>query len=139
MRTVAGTLKTTLAQYREVEAFAQFGSDLDRVTQEQLANGQRLTMMLRQPQYKPLRVEEQVVQIYAATPRSDGKPSWLRNYPVEDVTRYCEEMLEFLRQRHPAILQDIGKTGVLSDATRGKLDEALDAFAKLFQPSGAAA
>jgi F-type H+-transporting ATPase subunit alpha len=139
MRAVAGTLKTTLAQYREVEAFAQFGSDLDRVTQEQLANGQRLTMMLRQPQYKPLAVAEQVVQIYAATPRSDGKPSWLRNYPVDDVTRYGEEMVEFLRQRHSAVLAEIASTGALADGVRGKLDEALDAFAKVFQPSGSAA
>jgi F-type H+-transporting ATPase subunit alpha len=139
MRTVAGTLKTTLAQYREVEAFAQFGSDLDKVTQEQLANGQRLTMMLRQPQYKPLPVAEQVVQIYAATPRADGKPSWLRNYPVDDVTRYGEEMVEFLRQRHSAVLSEIASTGALADGVRAKLDEALDAFAKVFQPSGSAA
>ncbi len=139
MRAVAGTLKTTLAQYREVEAFAQFGSDLDRVTQEQLANGQRLTMMLRQGQYKPLPVEAQVAQIFAATPRADGKPSWVRNYPADDVPRYCDEMIEFLRQRHSAVLEDIAKTGQLSDGTRGKLGEALDAFAKIFQPSGAVA
>jgi F-type H+-transporting ATPase subunit alpha len=139
MRAIAGTLKTTLAQYREVEAFAQFGSDLDRVTQEQLANGQRLTMMLRQPQYKPLPVAEQVVQIYAATPRADGKPSWLRNYPVDDVTRYCDEMTEFLRVRHSAVLAEIASSGVLADGTKAKLEEALDAFAKVFQPSGSAA
>ena len=139
MKSIAGTLKTTLAQYREVEAFAQFGSDLDRVTQEQLANGQRLTMMLRQPQYKPLPVEEQIVQIYSATPRADGKPSWLRNYPVEDVTRYMDEMTEFMRVRHPEILGEIRETRALGDALRGKLDEALDAFAKVFQPSGASA
>jgi F-type H+-transporting ATPase subunit alpha len=139
MRSIAGTLKTTLAQYREVEAFAQFGSDLDRVTQEQLANGQRLTLMLRQGQYKPLPVEEQVVQIYAATPRADGKPSWLRNYPLEDVSRYMDEMSEFLRVKHPAILAELKSSGALGDAVRSKLDEALDAFAKVFQPSAASA
>jgi F-type H+-transporting ATPase subunit alpha len=139
MRSVAGTLKTTLAQFREVEAFAQFGSDLDKVTQEQLANGQRLTMMLRQPQYKPLSVEEQVVQIYAATPRADGKPSWLRSYPVDDAPRYGDELIEFMRERHPEILGEIRSTNALADALRGKLDEALDAFAKIFQPSGTAA
>jgi len=138
MRAVAGTLKTTLAQYREVEAFAQFGSDLDKVTQEQLANGQRLTVMLRQPQYKPLAVEEQVVQIYAATPRSDGKPSWLRNYPVDDTGRYGEELLQFLHQRHSAVLQEIASSGQLADGVKAKLDEALDAFAKVFQPSAGA-
>ncbi|HTO09128.1 MAG TPA: F0F1 ATP synthase subunit alpha [Myxococcota bacterium] len=139
MKSIAGTLKTTLAQYREVEAFAQFGSDLDKVTQEQLANGQRLTLMLRQGQYKPLPVEEQVVQIYAATPRADGKPSWLRNYPAEDVTRYMDEMSEFLRVKHPAVLEELRRSGALGDAVRGKLDEALDAFAKVFQPSAAPA
>jgi F-type H+-transporting ATPase subunit alpha len=139
MRAVAGTLKTTLAQYREVEAFAQFGSDLDRVTQEQLANGQRLTLMLRQPQYKPLPVAEQVVQIYAATPRADGKPSWLRGYPTDDVTRYGNEMVEFMRAEHPEILAEITSTGALGDALKKKLEEALDAFAKQFQASGSAA
>jgi F-type H+/Na+-transporting ATPase subunit alpha len=139
MKTVAGTLKTTLAQFREVEAFSQFGSDLDRVTQEQLANGQRLTMILRQPQYQPMAVEEQVVQIYAATPRADGKPSWVRSYPADDMPRYAEELSAFLRQRHPQILDEIKSSGALADAVRGKLDEALDAFGKVFQPSAGAA
>jgi F-type H+-transporting ATPase subunit alpha len=139
MKAVAGTLRTTLAQYREVAAFAQFGSDLDRATQEQLANGERLTMMLRQPQYQPLPVEEQVVQIYAASPRADGKPSWLRPYPVEDVTRYADQLSVFLRERHPEILGEIRSTGALADPLRAKLDEALDAFAKVFQPTASAA
>jgi F-type H+-transporting ATPase subunit alpha len=139
MKAVAGTLRTTLAQYREVAAFAQFGSDLDRATQEQLANGERLTMMLRQPQYQPLPVEEQVVQIYAASPRADGKPSWLRPYPVEDVTRYADQLSVFLRERHPEILGEIRSTGALADPLRAKLDEALDAFAKVFQPTAGAA
>jgi len=95
--------------------------------------------MLRQGQYKPLPVEEQVVQIYAATPRADGKPSWLRNYPLEDVTRYMDEMSEFMRERHPEILNEIRTSGALGDAVRGKLDEALDAFAKTFQASATAA
>jgi F-type H+-transporting ATPase subunit alpha len=139
MKAVAGSLRITLAQYREVEAFAQFGSDLDRATQEQLANGQRLTMILRQPQYQPLPVEEQVTQIYAASPRAGGKPSWLRPYPVEDVTRYADELCAFMRARHPGILAEIRSTGALADPLRRKLDEALDAFAQVFQPSGSAA
>jgi F-type H+-transporting ATPase subunit alpha len=138
MRAVAGTLRTTLAQYREVAAFAQFGSDLDRATQEQLANGERLTMILRQPQYQPLPVEEQVMQIYAASPRADGKPSWLRNFPVEDVTRYADELSAFMRTRHPEILSEIRETGALADPLRRKLDEALDAFGAIFQPSESA-
>ncbi len=135
MKAVAGTLRTTLAQYREVEAFAQFGSDLDRATQEQLANGQRLTMMLRQGQYVPLPVEEQVIQIYAATPRADGGASFVRNYPTEDIARYADEVTAFLRQRHPEVLAEIKSTGAISDQLRTKLDEALLAFGKAFQPS----
>ncbi|MBM4335507.1 MAG: F0F1 ATP synthase subunit alpha [Deltaproteobacteria bacterium] len=135
MKAVAGTLRTTLAQYREVEAFAQFGSDLDRATQEQLANGQRLTMMLRQGQYVPLPVEEQVIQIYAATPRADGSASFVRNYPTEDIARYADEVTAFLRQRHPEVLAEIKSTGALSDQVRTKLDEALLVFGKTFQPS----
>jgi F-type H+-transporting ATPase subunit alpha len=135
MRAVAGSLRGTLAQYREVEAFAQFGSDLDRATQEQLANGQRLTMMLRQSQYSPLPVEEQVVQIYAASPRADGGASFVRNYPTEDITRYADELSAFLRQRHSEILAEIKSSGMLADQTRSKLDEALLAFGKVFEPS----
>ncbi len=139
MRTVAGTLRGTLAQYREVEAFSQFGSDLDRATQEQLANGQRLTMMLRQPQYAPLAVEEQVVQIYAASPRADGSASFVRRYPSEDMTRYADELSAFMRQSHSQLLDEIRSTGALADATRAKLDAALEAFGKVFQPSSSAA
>jgi F-type H+/Na+-transporting ATPase subunit alpha len=139
MKGVAGTLRTTLAQYREVAAFAQFGSDLDKATQEQLANGERLTMILRQPQYQPLPVELQVVQIYAASPRADGKPSWLRKFPIEDVTRYADELAAFMRERHPEILSEIQKTGALADPLKRKLDEALDAFGEIFQPSGTSA
>ena len=82
MKAVAGKLKLSLAQYREMAAFAQFGSDLDKATQEQLANGERLTEMLKQPQYRPMRVEEQVVAIYSATP-GEGRPSWVRDYAIE--------------------------------------------------------
>jgi F-type H+-transporting ATPase subunit alpha len=139
MRTVAGTLRGTLAQYREVEAFSQFGSDLDRATQEQLANGQRLTMMLRQPQYAPLAVEEQVVQIYAASPRADGGASFVRLYPSEDISRYADELSAFLRQRHPQILAEIKSSGALADDVRAKLDLALSEFGKIFQPSSSAA
>jgi len=133
-KAVAGKLKLSLAQYREMAAFAQFGSDLDKATQEQLANGERLTEMLKQPQYQPLRMEEQVVAIYAATPQ-DTRPSWVREYPVEDVNRYEREMMAFISSRHSEILAAIGSTGKLEDATRAKLDAALDAFAQVFQPS----
>jgi F-type H+-transporting ATPase subunit alpha len=134
MKAVAGKLKLTLAQYREMAAFAQFGSDLDRATQEQLANGERLTEMLKQPQYRPMPMEEQVVAIYAATPQ-ETRPSWVRQYPVEDIGRYEQEMLAFIRSQHPEILATIKSTGRLDDDVRAKLDAALDAFAQVFQPS----
>jgi F-type H+-transporting ATPase subunit alpha len=137
MRQVAGGLRVQLAQYRDVQAFAQFGSDLDRATQEQLANGERLTMILRQPQTRPLPVEEQVVQIYAATPQP-GKPSWVRSVPGPDVPRYADELVAFLRARHPQILDEIKSSKQISDALRPQLDAALDAFGKSFEPGKSA-
>jgi F-type H+-transporting ATPase subunit alpha len=134
LRKVAGQLKLTLAQYREKAAFAQFGSDLDKTTQEQLANGERLTEMLKQPQYRPLAMEEQVVSIYAATPQ-EKRESWVRGYPVSDVQRYEREMVAYLRQSHGEVLRSIKESGVLSDETRKALDAALDAFGKIFAPS----
>ena len=138
MKSIAGGLRLTLAQYREVEAFAQFGSDLDRATQEQLANGQRLTMVLRQPQYQPLSVEEQVVQIYSATP-SETRTSWVRKLPVEDVPRYAQELTAFMRSRHAEILEEIRRTQEISEELGTKLDEALDAFGETFEPSSSEA
>jgi F-type H+-transporting ATPase subunit alpha len=133
-KAVAGKLKLNLAQYREMAAFAQFGSDLDKATQEQLANGERLTEMLKQPQYKPMPMEEQVVAIYAATPQ-DARPSWVRDYPVSDIGRYEREMLAFIQNRHTEILAVIASSEKLEDAVKTKLDAALDEFAKMFQPS----
>jgi F-type H+-transporting ATPase subunit alpha len=134
MKSVAGQLKLGLAQYREMAAFAQFGSDLDKATQEQLANGERQTEMLKQPQYKPMPVELQVVSIYAAMPQED-RDSWVRPVSVEDVRRYESEMLEYVQQNHADVVESIRKEGKLSDETDGKLRAALDAFAKVFQPS----
>jgi F-type H+-transporting ATPase subunit alpha len=134
IRSVAGRLKLTLAQYREKAAFAQFGSDLDKATQEQLANGERLTEMLKQPQYNPMPMQEQVVAIYAATPQ-DRRESWVRAYPVSDIQRFEREMLAYVRQSHGEVLRAIQESGVLSDETRAKLDAALDAFAKIFVPT----
>jgi F-type H+-transporting ATPase subunit alpha len=139
MKKTAGSLRVNLAQYREVEAFAQFGSDLDRATQEQLANGQRLTYVLRQTQYKPLTVAEQVVQIYAATPKEGVRPSWVRGVPVEDVPRYASELVAFLRVQHSELLQELETKKDLNEALSAKLDKALDAFGERFQPSAAAA
>ena len=134
MSSVAGPVKLSLAQYREMAAFAQFGSDLDNATQEQLANGERQTEMLKQPQYSPLAMEEQVVAIYAATPQT-GRDSWIRAYALEDVGRYEQEMLEWMRSTHPEVLGEISSTGKFEDDTEAKLASALDEFAKIFQPS----
>ncbi len=133
-KAVAGQLKLNLAQYREMAAFAQFGSDLDKATQEQLANGERQTEMLKQPQYSPLAMEEQVVAIYAATPET-GRDSWIRPYALEDIGRYEQEMLDWMRSSHPEVFDAISSSGKFEDDTEAKLVSALDEFAKVFQPS----
>jgi F-type H+-transporting ATPase subunit alpha len=135
MRSTSGTLKLELAQYREVEAFAQFGSDLDQATRDQLANGERLTMILRQGQYAPLSVEEQVVQLYAATPQ-EARTSWVRRIPAADVPRYGGELLSYMKSKHPQVLDDLRTSGAMSDEITEKLNAALDEFGKVFEPSG---
>jgi len=139
-KTVAGQLKLNLAQYREMAAFSQFGSDLDKTTQEQLANGARQTEMLKQAQYSPMPMEEQVVSIFSCTPQ-EGRESWVRAYEIADLQRYEREMIEHMRTRHAAVLETIRSSGKLEADTKGKLIAALDEFAKIFQPSvrGAAA
>ena len=101
---------------------------------EQLANGERQTEMLKQPQYAPLAMEEQVVVIYAATPPSD-RDSWVRQYEVEDIGRYEEELLDWMRSSKADILEEIRSSGKFEDATEQKLRAALDEFAKVFQPT----
>lgn len=133
-KAVAGQLKLQLAQYREMAAFAQFGSDLDKTTQEQLANGERQTEILKQPQYQPMSMEEQVVSIFAATPQS-GKDSWVRAIGLEDIGRYESELMTYVGANHEDILKSVRDTGTLSDATRSELVEVLDAFAEVFQPT----
>jgi F-type H+/Na+-transporting ATPase subunit alpha len=136
MKKVAGTLRVSLAQYREMAAFSQFGSDLDKATQEQLANGERMTEILKQGQYKPLSMEEQVVSIYSATP-NPPRPSWLRRYDLSDIQRYEEEMLGFMRTKGSDVLRAIRESGQLAADTEQKLTALLDEFANHFQPSKA--
>ncbi|MGH8732343.1 MAG: F0F1 ATP synthase subunit alpha, partial [Burkholderiales bacterium] len=133
-KAVAGTLKLNLAQYRAMAAFAQFGSDLDKATQEQLANGARQTEMLKQPQYSPMAMEEQVVSIFACTPE-ESRPSWVRPLEIEDVSRYEKEMLDFVRTRHGGVLEAIRTSGKLEEDTKRKLAAALDEFASVFVPT----
>jgi F-type H+-transporting ATPase subunit alpha len=134
MKKVAGTLKLNLAQYREMAAFSQFGSDLDKATQEQLANGERQTEMLKQPQYSPMPMEEQVVSIFASTP-TEGRDSWVRCYALPDIPTYEREMLEYVRTNHGDVLKAIRDSGKLEDDVEQKLAAALDEFADVFQPS----
>ena len=126
MKKVSGSIKLELAQYREMEAFAQFGSDLDASTQKLLNRGARLTQLLKQPQYKPMPFEEQTASIYA------GTNGFLDTVAVTDVSRYEEAMLGFLRSEHADILADIRESRDFSDATKGKLKDALTAFGKQF-------
>jgi F-type H+-transporting ATPase subunit alpha len=138
MKKVAGKLKLNLAQYREMAAFSQFGSDLDKATREQLANGERQTEMLKQGQYRPMPAEEQVVSIFAATPQ-EGRESWVRAYDVSEIGRYEEEMLAWMRATHPELLKEIREKGDMPDALATRLAAALDEFGKVFQPAVRAA
>jgi F-type H+-transporting ATPase subunit alpha len=126
MRQVAGSLRLDLAQYRELAAFAQFGSDLDKATQAQLNRGRRLVEILKQPQYQPLPVEKQVAIIYAAT------KGFLDNVEVDQVRRYEEDMYRFLDTRHAGVLAGIAEKKTLDDDLKAKLEAALAEFAKQF-------
>jgi F-type H+-transporting ATPase subunit alpha len=137
MKKVAGTLKLNLAQYREMAAFAQFGSDLDKATQEQLANGERQTEILKQPQYQPLPAVEQVISIFASTPQS-GRKSWVRDLVVGDVRRYETEMLAYMRANHAGLIEKIEQSGQIGADEENALAAALDAFAQVFRPSAKA-
>jgi len=135
-KAVAGQLKLNLAQYREMAAFAQFGSDLDKATQEQLANGERQTEILKQGQYSPLAMEDQVVSIYASTPQRD-RESWIRDLALSDIRRYEHELLDWMRGQKSEILETIRSTGKFEAETEQKLIAALDEFAEIFEPSRA--
>jgi F-type H+-transporting ATPase subunit alpha len=126
MKKVAGSIKLELAQYREMAAFAQFGSDLDASTQKLLARGARLTELLKQPQYAPMPVEEQVASIFA------GTQGFLDAVDTKDVVRYEAAMLSFLRSDKPKILAKIRDTKTLDDDTAAALKDALAEFGKQF-------
>ena len=126
MKQVAGTIKLELAQYREMASFAQFASDLDASTQRLLARGARLTEALKQPQYVPLPVEEQVASIFA------GVNGYLDKIEVKDVTRFLDMLLDDLRAKGQEILGVIRKEEAISDDTKKKLIAFLDNFAKVF-------
>ncbi|QWS34398.1 F0F1 ATP synthase subunit alpha [Curtobacterium aetherium] len=128
IKKVSGTLKLELAQYRSLEAFAMFASDLDQASRRQLDRGARLTELLKQPQYSPYPVEEQVVSIWAGT---NGK---LDEVPVSDVLRFEGELLEHLR-RNSDVLSTLRETNQLSDDTVAEMSKQIDEFKKGFQTS----
>ena len=128
MKSVASTLRVDLSRYSEVRAFAQFGaSDLDAGTRNLLNRGEKLTEILKQPQFAPMADEEQVAVLCAA--------SRIDELPTVDVVRFGQELLEYLRGQHAEILTDIRTAGELSDDLRVKLEAAVDRFKGVFKPS----
>ncbi|MBU1607319.1 MAG: F0F1 ATP synthase subunit alpha, partial [Alphaproteobacteria bacterium] len=126
MKKVSGSMKLDLAQYREMAAFAQFGSDLDAATQKLLNRGARLTELLKQPQYSPMPFEEQTVSIFA------GTNGFLDAIPVDRVNEYESAMLSHMRSEHAEVLETIRTTGKFEDDTKAKVVAALEKFAKQF-------
>jgi F-type H+-transporting ATPase subunit alpha len=129
MKKVTGSLKIDLAQYRAMEAFAMFASDLDAASRRQLDRGQRLMALLRQPQYSPYSLDEMTVSMWAGT---SGK---LDPVPTEDVLRFEREFLEYLRREHSGVLDTITETREFTDDTASALDKAYDSFLNQFETS----
>lgn len=129
MKKVAGTLKLDLAQYRELEAFAKFGSDLDKSTQRTLSKGERLVELLKQGQYEPVPIERQVVSVYL------GTKEYLSDIPIIDVKRFEKEILEFIEVKYNDIFEAIKKEKVLSEETEAKLKKAAEEFQNVFKKS----
>jgi F-type H+-transporting ATPase subunit alpha len=126
MKQVAGTLRLDLAQYREMAAFAQFASDLDKATQAQLHRGERLVELLKQPQYKPIPVANQVITIYA------GTNGYVDEYGVNEVVRYEKELTEFLNSRHQDLLNKIAAEKTMSEEVETEIKKALNEFKEIF-------
>ena len=126
MKQVAGSLRLDLAAYRELQAFTQFGSDLDKATQDQLNRGAHMTELLKQGRYVPMPVAEQVAAIYA------GNEGYLDDLPVRDVVRFREELTAYLRASKPEVLDAIVAEGKLNDDIKSQLNAALDSFKSQF-------
>jgi F-type H+/Na+-transporting ATPase subunit alpha len=127
MKSVSGRLRLDLAQFRELEAFAAFGSDLDKASKAQLERGERLVELLKQPQYAPFPVEHQVVSIWA------GTNGFLDDVPVADIRRFEGEFLEFIGRQHKGVFDAITQTGKLDDSTSTSLEQAIAEFKKQFR------
>ncbi|MFO3796630.1 MAG: F0F1 ATP synthase subunit alpha, partial [Anaerolineales bacterium] len=127
MKQVAARLRLDMAAYRELAAFAQFGSDLDKATQAQLQRGQRMQEILKQPQYQPMDLEDEVMVIFA------GTNGYADHVPVEEMRRWEKDLLEFLHTSYPEIGKDIAEKKVITDETRQRLIQALELFKKTWQ------
>jgi len=126
MKQVAGTLRLDLAQYRELAAFSQFGSDLDKATLAQLNRGQRMVELLKQDQYSPLPVEQQVLVIFA------GTNGYVDEVPVNEVRKFEAELLRFATSKHQSLLNDIKSKKQLDDELKTRIKSAIDEFKKTF-------
>ena len=127
MKKIAAPIRTELAQYRELAAFAQFGSELDADTKEKLAQGERIREILKQPQYKPMPVQYQVIIIYVATNK------YLLDVPVEDITRFEAELFEFLDTKYPEVPKNIAEEKVISEETEQIFVKAIKEFKAQFK------
>ncbi len=127
MKQVAGTLRLDLAQYRELEAFAAFGSDLDKSTQRQLTRGARLVEILKQPQYNPLPLEKQVLILFA------GAKGYLDKYPIDVLSKYETGLYQFMEDRFAQVMKDLAQQKQISDDLDKRMKEALDAYDEEFQ------
>jgi F-type H+-transporting ATPase subunit alpha len=123
---VAGPLRLELAQYRDLAAFAQFGSELDKASMAQLNRGKRLVEILKQPQYQPLAVEKQILILFAAT------NAYLDDLPVEDCRKFEEELYRYAENAHTPLLQKIREQRSIDDATRDQMHAALKEFKQRF-------
>ena len=126
MKKVAGSLKLDLAQYRELEAFAKFGSDLDKSTQRTLAKGARLVELLKQGQYAPVPVEKQVLSVFV------GTNNYFESIEVKDVKRFEKEIIEFVELKYPQILENIRASQALSDETTQMIKKVVEEFVGKF-------
>jgi F-type H+-transporting ATPase subunit alpha len=122
MKQVAGTLRLDLAQYREMAAFAQFGSELDKATQMQLARGVRMVELLKQGQYKPMPVADQVLSIYA------GVNGYLDDVPVDKVQQFEGDLLHYVQQHHSDLKKEIASIGKIDDKVAARLKEMIVTF-----------
>jgi len=130
MKQVAGTLRLDMAQYRELEAFAAFGSDLDKATQAQLTRGERLIEILKQPQYKPLSMEKQVTILFA------GTNGYLDKFPASSVAKYEEGMYRFIEDRYSQIFTQLAEKKEITDEIKTLMNQALTEYGKEFEAQG---